>query len=92
VGTAPRLKFSLSRPEREVVHIGNCSTRRIENIVEIEGNVEGLERALGEDAEPKYIAIERVKSGPKCGVTIFYSEVVQVDEGETVAHEASVVL
>jgi hypothetical protein len=56
------------------------------------GDVDRLERALGEDTGQKYIAIEGVKSGPKCGFTIFCSEVVRVDEGETVAHEVSVVL
>ena len=90
--TVPRLEFSLARPEPEAFHVGKCCARRIENVFEMEGDVDGLERALGEDAGQKYITVEGVKSGPKRGVTIFCSEVMRVDEGKAVAHEISVVL
>jgi len=48
--TVARLEFSLARPEPEAFHVGKCCARRIENVFEMEGDVDRLERALGKDA------------------------------------------
>ena len=47
---------------------------------------------LGENSGPKYLAIDGVKSMPKCRVAAFFCEVVRMDEGETVANKIPVVL
>ena len=80
------------RPKRKAFFVGKCHARRVINIFEWEGDVEWLERMLGENSGPKYLAIDGVKSMPKCRVAAFFCEVVRMDEGETVANKIPVVL